>query len=100
MNMKKIALIIGVLAGFPAAGTAMWWGWSHAVHATVEDKFDNLNAVVIKHQREIEVVGEAVGWLQWTNLHNVLLQGGRLTPRDCATYRRLSKKLGVPSLPC
>jgi hypothetical protein len=99
-NWQKIAAIVGIFAGLPAAATGGWWLWSKAVHATVSDKLDTLNVVILKHDRDIEMVGQSVAWLQWTNYHNRLLNGGTLSAQECSIYRRLSARFNLTPLPC
>lgn len=53
---------------------------------------------VVDHR--VDTVATSVGWLKLANYENVLKRGGKLTREDCAKYRALAKRLGVPPKAC
>jgi len=88
----------GATAGALAAvGTVLAAAWGFG------DAFGFRPALKIEVEQanaRIETVANSVAWLQFTNLHNRLLAGGRLTPRECSAYRSLAAQFNVPPLPC
>ncbi len=49
---------------------------------------------------QIEVVGQSVEWLRFYNFHNRLKNGGSLSPKECAEYNSLAKRLGARARLC
>jgi len=59
-----------------------------------------LKAEVEAVAANVEVVAQSVDWLNFENYEKLITRGVKLTRRQCADYRRLAKRLGVPAKAC
>jgi len=96
-KVYPIALLLIALATVAGGG---WAGWAWAVNATVGERFDALNAVVVENRVLIASNADRLALITYDRLLRKLRSQGQLSPRDLRAFCISASRLKIRHPAC